>query len=239
MKNDGKPQYMKLSFTLMRPRMNQDFFFYICDTFYKAIKGKVVYSGHTKVQLMSEVVTPSDEAFVLLTIENNYDRWVNQYKIDHEHNGEDLKNEVWGPYTRNGIGNTGFTRRNSGWSTQGIERYNELCEDINKDREEDAAKGEESVEVIYQKARLKKSPVKSKKKSKKEDDLPARPKVYKYMDYSAALAAIANPKQGQDSSENDSESDSGTESENDSEEEEASMNEAGKTEQEVENVTMV
>ena len=163
-------------------RSNTEIFTYVAETFYKAIKGKTLYNKQTKVDLMSEVVTASDEAFVFLTLENNWDRWMEQYRIDELPNKDEIKNEVYGPFTRTGVGNKGFTRHTSGWSTEGINRYNELCAHIDEDRRNDRLRSKDkSSEHLYRASRVVKSPVVKTKKPQVEDR-PARPVARYYLD---------------------------------------------------------
>ena len=82
--------------------------------------------NHTK---LSDICTPSDEAFCLLTLENNYERW------EAMANGREKSNLPKAAFTlRKRKGGCKFT---SGWSEQGLERYIELYNDVKGDRDEE------------------------------------------------------------------------------------------------------
>lgn len=74
----------------------------------------------------STFVTPSDEAFGMLLVENNYEAWV---EIAQTGDKGDKKPK----YTKHAM-NSG---RYGGWSTQGIRRYNELIRIVKEDRRKD------------------------------------------------------------------------------------------------------
>jgi hypothetical protein len=89
------------------------------------------------------ICTISDEAFALLLIENSYDHWTDIYKkakgIPKQRKGETTRkfdSDVSPKYTNGGIKyntNTGQPK-SKGWTTKGIERYNELFWFVTTDR---------------------------------------------------------------------------------------------------------
>lgn len=223
-KRDGRPAYVLSDMLLLRS--NLEIFTYVADTFYKAIKGKTDYNKLTKVDLMSDVVTASDEAFVFLTLENNFDRWIKQYEIDQLPNKDEVRNEVFGPYTRTGVGNKGFTRRTSGWSTEGINRYNALCAHIDANRTNDKNRTKEnSSEYQFRAARCVKSPV-TKTKEPPVQDQPPRPVARFYLDdftdddespvKKAPIKRKVGRKKADDSEESEAEDASGNDNDNES-----------------------
>lgn len=101
--------------------------------------------------------TVSDEAYVLLALENSWDRWIDIFKK----NGKQvfyqrgLKSKEWVSdvpplYTSGGIVFKDPTKRpkNKGWSTKGIERYNELHKDVKLDRLHNPSFGIKWIETM-------------------------------------------------------------------------------------------
>jgi len=208
-KNGGKPRYSKDDYE-QAGRLNEEYFFHVVDTFFCPMKGKTVFGPASKVKLISDIITVSDEVFFILTMENNYDRWVKQYEIDQQPNKDELKNEVWGPYTKCGKGNTGFTRRSSGWSSDAITRYNYLCEVVEGDRQADLSLDEKnSVERKYLAARMESnSPVKPTKTKEEESSPPRRPECKSYMVYATMpTQGVESPAGSKEEEEGDDETD--------------------------------
>ena len=87
---------------------------------------------------ISEFVYPTDEGFALLVYENQKDRWEEMS----ERNLTSLTKAA--RYTDGGGGRDipkqGRSRRNCGWSHEGMERFNELCRLVVADRSAGHAK---------------------------------------------------------------------------------------------------
>lgn len=97
----------------------------------------------------ARLFTASDEAFLLLVLENAWDRWVDIYETD----APGRQGEGWGSskkarrwqhlsdektlYTSGGIrySETVSIRKTNGWTPEGIDRYNELFRIVKRDRE--------------------------------------------------------------------------------------------------------
>ena len=91
----------------------------------------------------STLCTVSDEAFALLLLENNYDRWVDIYRLQ---KGEvtpkrgqkrrEFESDVPTKYTKGGIvyNQTEKKEDPKGWSSEGIKRFNELFDSVKQDR---------------------------------------------------------------------------------------------------------
>jgi hypothetical protein len=86
-------------------------------------------------QRISQVLTVSDEAFVLLSIENGWDA-IQKDIDDNEDEGHTKRNV----YARGKYTNHGTNLRYGGWSPEGIERFNELYDMVEKNRKEPWAK---------------------------------------------------------------------------------------------------
>jgi len=90
-----------------------------------------VFGSSTLSKKISDFVTVSDEAFTLLTIENNYDRWMSKF------NKEEDKHEVRAKWTNSGksAAGVGKSRKFDGWAKEGYKRFNELHHLVKLDRE--------------------------------------------------------------------------------------------------------
>ena len=102
------------------------------------VVGKRTYAKKSHVERISVFATPSDEALVLLLYENSFDRWKNMAKTNNT-----KKSSVMPKYTNGGVsaGITGSSKKYGGWSDEGLNRFNELYEQVEKDRAADEAKG--------------------------------------------------------------------------------------------------
>ena len=88
------------------------------------------------------VCTISDEAFALLLVENSYDRWADIYKktggIPKQRRGDRTRqcnSDIAPQYTHGGIRYLLHeTTKTKGWTTTGIQRYNELFRMVQIDR---------------------------------------------------------------------------------------------------------
>jgi hypothetical protein len=85
-------------------------------------------------QGISKFCTPSTEAIVLLIVENNYNRWVDEL----ENIGIKTKKELAPAlYTNAGISQRGgpaTSKQGGGWSDEGIQRFNDLVLWVKNDR---------------------------------------------------------------------------------------------------------
>jgi hypothetical protein len=106
-------------------------------------KFKATMSGQIKRDV--EICTVSDEAFALLLLENQYDRWTDIFTINQKMTMEVLgsserrkrkwESDVSPKYTEGGI-NYSDNRKMSqkGWKESGIVRFNALCALVKEDR---------------------------------------------------------------------------------------------------------
>ena len=95
------------------------------------IVGKKTWEDKTRDTAMSTVASVTDEAFLLLVMENSWSVWKQMANND---SGElPLHEQRQLPlYT----GTPGGSGRNEGWGDKGMKRFNELCRKIEKDRED-------------------------------------------------------------------------------------------------------
>eukprot|EP00978_Attheya_sp_CCMP212_P041353 scaffold236141_cov70-Attheya_sp.AAC.2 len=91
------------------------------DFMYGSIIGKRQWKKDKFIVLVSSDMTTSDEAFVLLVLKNNWD----------------ILNAVAEAEPKYTSRNHTSNRRNDGWTNEGIIRYNELQENVKKNRKEE------------------------------------------------------------------------------------------------------
>ncbi len=84
---------------------------------YPTIAQQTFKSKH-KTHLLSEFVTVYDEAFAVLTVENNLEEWIYQ-SLNEEGKGNDLALYTGKGYSKNG--------KKKGWTIDGLKRFNMIC----------------------------------------------------------------------------------------------------------------
>jgi hypothetical protein len=104
---------------------NEKDWFWFADKVLQCVAGRRGWGKEKTMKILSESVTVSDEAFALLILVNNWDKWMA------EHNS--LARKIDALYTSSTQGNKKF----SGWSDAGIQKYNKLFDQIEKDRSSD------------------------------------------------------------------------------------------------------
>jgi hypothetical protein len=116
-----------------------------CSHFLRPIVGTTKWKHNFLRKRMTLYVTISDEAFALLTLENNYDRWIDMWRNDN------LKtSEVEAKWTNAGQSlSNGQSKRFNGWKQDGYTRYNELYDLVEADRED---AGRRSFEIKLKEA---------------------------------------------------------------------------------------
>jgi hypothetical protein len=116
---------------------------WICSKMMKCVVGQKIWNKRYFKELLSAFSTVSDESFLVLTIENNYERWVDEanYLLTDAMDGEEDENwkENLAPakYTNAGISaknGQGSNRRYSGWSPGGHLRFNAIYNMVKEDR---------------------------------------------------------------------------------------------------------
>lgn len=127
--NEGLPPMHEI----LQLSMDKDVYIWFLSVFLKHGVGARNWNQLHLRKTISKYCTPSTEAIVLLIIENNYNRW-----IDEHNNVEKLRKELAPPlYTNGGISKRGgkaTSKQGGGWSTEGIRRFNELIVMVNSDR---------------------------------------------------------------------------------------------------------
>ena len=96
--------------------------------------GLQTFKSKHKIHLLSEFVTPYDEGFAILTLENNLEEWIFQ-SLNEEGNGNNMTLYTAKGYRENG--------NKKGWSIDGLKRFNKICEKIEEVREHAISKQKE------------------------------------------------------------------------------------------------
>jgi hypothetical protein len=113
---------------------------WMCTTFIGCVVGSKAWNKKRFKERISKISTCSDEAFLLLTLENNYQRWLaeaawirsNKNKAPQD---REPKNFPVAKYTNSGKSKRdGRSRRLHGWAREGYLRFNELYQLVAKDR---------------------------------------------------------------------------------------------------------
>jgi len=106
-------------------------FEFFAKTYLSVVIGYNNFEARTQQDIVSNLVTVEDEAFILLLLVNSEDRWMNMletkvYKTS----------QVSTKFTKKDSDKTGNTYKYGGWSVEGLELYNKICEEVIMDRTE-------------------------------------------------------------------------------------------------------
>ena len=120
---EGKlPQLQDIQ--LLRYPDDEEPYFFFLDKILECVAGRRGWKKARTTQLVSQYCTVSDEAFALLTLENNWEKWEKRQKRGP------------GKYTSSTQGNKMF----EGWSEEGLKRYNQIYQVVKQDRNKKEAK---------------------------------------------------------------------------------------------------
>ena len=128
--------------------------------FLPCVVGKLLWHGRLRTATNdNELSTVSDEAFVLLCLENSWERWEDIYKTKgadvFRRRGSDRRDfisTVPTKYTAGGVIYPDKKKRSSprGWNEQGIQRYNSLHKQVKADRVQVPFYGKKWIEYMTQ-----------------------------------------------------------------------------------------
>jgi hypothetical protein len=105
---------------------------WLSSTIMPCVVGKKAWGKKKLKEALSDIVTCSNEAFVLLTLENNDNQWMAECKWliankNKEPTERDEKTFPVSKYTNSGKSQcNGRSRRLSGWARKGYLKFNEL-----------------------------------------------------------------------------------------------------------------
>ena len=116
-----------------------DSYVFFCLKFLKAVVGLHTFNKKAKNNFkLSDIASPSDEAFALLLLDNSELRWRQEFDLKQQDDAVVNKDLLYrSKYT--GVGQKkdnrrGFTKRYGGWTKQGIERFNLFLQKVKDDR---------------------------------------------------------------------------------------------------------
>lgn len=112
---------------ILEMRENIEIYTQICDHLLPPIVGKIKMKQLSADSPMTTYAQRTDEAFLLLLLENNWEKW----------NGED-ENKVICPYTETSKNRS--VKMMGGWKKEGYDRYNLLCQMVDEDRKKNGSK---------------------------------------------------------------------------------------------------
>jgi hypothetical protein len=98
-----------------------------CDRFFRVSKGSGKFAVLSKSKRVSEIMTVSDEGFVVSVLNNGYDCWMAEAKM--LESGDDF-DSVRLPPMRWSEGGASAQKRHRGWKSEGIKFFNETCHEI-------------------------------------------------------------------------------------------------------------
>ena len=113
---------------------------WMCANFMPFVVGFKNWKRLERTQKLSQIATCSDEGFLLLILENSYDRWVDEAKwlaANKDKAKEDRAPKKWAAakYTNAGKNTAnGRCRPCQGWASEGYLRFNELYKLVKVDR---------------------------------------------------------------------------------------------------------
>lgn len=148
---------------LLDGRASERAFHSTLDTFVPGVVGRNLYKKRltTRPSVDGKLYTASDEAFMLLVLENSWDRWIDVYEnggpagtngtSEATDRGWKFVSDVPTLYTSGGIRYSGESRQKAtnGWTPGGIERYNELFKKVKLDREKRPGPFVEWVSAVF------------------------------------------------------------------------------------------
>jgi len=119
-------------------KLRQQGYKVIMTTFYNhflsCVMGKCKWKKHVILKEVPLFATVTDEAFALLVLENNWGVWLvedpKEYFIKNKKEQDKKQKQNNGLYTGHAKGATRF----GGWSLEGVQRFNDLCDFVRNDR---------------------------------------------------------------------------------------------------------
>src|SRR5687768_6509232 len=120
---ENAKEKMSMEQVLQMGLPNNFIYFDFINHFVSAVVGKTKYINDSCTRLLSKFATVSDEAFALLSLENNYDTWMEMGVT-----GDTKTSRVQCKYTNGGKsqGKIAPSQHNRGWSNEGLCRFDEL-----------------------------------------------------------------------------------------------------------------
>ena len=123
-------------------------FFFFCDTVLECTAGKKEWKLQKyKLEISASCATVSDEAFALLLLVNSWDKFEFLSESDMRDVGSDAPPTLF-------TEKRGRNKKMQGWSNQGIDKFNQLCQFVIADRSSAEGQKFEMEFLEHQKAKL-------------------------------------------------------------------------------------
>ena len=184
-------------------RGNSKAYMHLCTNYLPCVVGKKQWDDASRDGPMSEIADETDEAFLLLVLENSWLVW----KQLAEYPKGELplqKDRMLPKYT----GTPAGSGRNEGWGDLGTKRYNQLCKRVELDRKENGT----SFDREYLLKRQEECRNQRKRKSMSDEGAVRKEAPYwnpnKLKKVTEAAIAARKKKQEEENSETENESDS-------------------------------
>ena len=134
---DGKTFFSIQEFRQLSP--SGEPYAWLCHTLLPCVVGWKQWNKKQYKEPISDIVTCSDESFVLLTLENNYERWLGEARWlarnkDKEPEEQEPKDFPESRFTNSGKSKqNGRSKRLQGWAREGYLLFNELYQRVEND----------------------------------------------------------------------------------------------------------
>jgi hypothetical protein len=97
-----------------------------CDNFFRPAYGSAAFRERSRKKPLSAILTVFDEAFVVATIDNNYERWMKEAELQSQGLIIDKKKLPKQKYTNDAAA----SKKYQGWSKDGIDFFNKVVNDL-------------------------------------------------------------------------------------------------------------
>src|SRR5687768_10630303 len=126
---ENAKEMMSMEQVLQMRSPNNYIYFDFINHFVSAVVGKTKHKSDSHTRLLSKFATVSDEAFALLSLEINYDTW-----MDIGVTSDTKTSRVHGKYTNGGKSQLKIatSQHNRGWSDEALRRFNESFDMVEK-----------------------------------------------------------------------------------------------------------
>jgi hypothetical protein len=117
-------------------------FQWFCENYLNTVMGRTIYNKSKDKCVVSKMSTASDEALVILCIENSHARWMWESLAPEDRDGTEKPKAMY-------TDSSNKAYKYGGWTEQGIDRYNELTGTIIPALRRTSKGVEEDLREIY------------------------------------------------------------------------------------------
>jgi len=137
-----------------------------CKYFFPAMVGVKHFNKNKPIVVVSEIVTASHEAFIILTLVNNQEKWT---QMANAGNFRGIS-KVPTKYTKKEDGKGGHTQKGRGWSSDAYELYADIHEHV-QDQRETHREVEENLKLHWRRLKQMEDQEKPKKRKERNPEL--------------------------------------------------------------------